>query len=273
MRRSFARYARDGFSLSAGALTAPAASPSGRSACSPRRRRRRRARGLHHLHARYRRQGYAREGAAAVRDWAFCSGPTYHVDRAHPRGQRGLAGGRARARHDPGSSRDAPRDRSRRLACRPSLTCAVGTRLPPSESDGGQTMLYWALCFLVLAIIAGIFGFGGVAVPRRHRQAAVRGLLGGAGDQRDLRLHPPRSVAAGGSAVVFVDEAKTACRPPMSRPTVAQMGAPRRTGRSTRWRRRRAPAHAGVCQRHRQQREREDRHHHERDPTSPTGGA
>jgi uncharacterized membrane protein YtjA (UPF0391 family) len=30
-------------------------------------------------------------------------------------------------------------------------------------SSQEDTMLYWALCFLVLAIIAGIFGFGGVA--------------------------------------------------------------------------------------------------------------
>ena len=36
-------------------------------------------------------------------------------------------------------------------------------------------MLYWALCFLVLAIIAGIFGFGGVAAASAgDRQAAVR---------------------------------------------------------------------------------------------------
>jgi RimJ/RimL family protein N-acetyltransferase len=74
MRRSFARYARDGFSLWL-AIDRASGEPVGQM-------------GLlaqdvdgvvepevsYHLHARYRRQGYAREGAAAVRDWAFQRG-------------------------------------------------------------------------------------------------------------------------------------------------------------------------------------------------------
>jgi uncharacterized membrane protein YtjA (UPF0391 family) len=34
----------------------------------------------------------------------------------------------------------------------------------PGQSAGGQrNMLYWAVIFLVVAIIAGVFGFGGIS--------------------------------------------------------------------------------------------------------------
>jgi uncharacterized membrane protein YtjA (UPF0391 family) len=34
-------------------------------------------------------------------------------------------------------------------------------RFPCSEGDG---MLYWAVVFLVIALVAALFGFGGIAV-------------------------------------------------------------------------------------------------------------
>ena len=39
------------------------------------------------------------------------------------------------------------------------LICALS-----AKSEGGTLMLYWALVFLVVALIAGVLGFTGVAV-------------------------------------------------------------------------------------------------------------
>lgn len=74
MRRSFARYARDGFSLwlaieraggePVGQIGLLAQSVAG--AVEPE--------VSYHLHARHRRRGFAVEGATAVRDWAFAHG-------------------------------------------------------------------------------------------------------------------------------------------------------------------------------------------------------
>ena len=56
-------------------------------------------------------------------------------------------------------------------------------------------MLYWALCFLVLAAsIAGVLGFGGVAAAASAGIAKVLFVvfLVAAGDQRDRRTSRPR---------------------------------------------------------------------------------
>jgi uncharacterized membrane protein YtjA (UPF0391 family) len=37
----------------------------------------------------------------------------------------------------------------------------MAVRFPYSEGDG---MLYWAVVFLVIALVAALFGFGGIAV-------------------------------------------------------------------------------------------------------------
>jgi uncharacterized membrane protein YtjA (UPF0391 family) len=43
-------------------------------------------------------------------------------------------------------------------SCRATTTSALGA------SSTEESMLYWALMFLIIAIIAGFFGFGGIAV-------------------------------------------------------------------------------------------------------------
>ncbi|HXU74659.1 MAG TPA: GNAT family N-acetyltransferase [Polyangia bacterium] len=74
MRRSFERYARDGFSLWL-AIDRQSGEPVGQIGLLAQT-----VEGVvepevaYHLHARARRRGYAREGAAAVRDWAFARG-------------------------------------------------------------------------------------------------------------------------------------------------------------------------------------------------------
>jgi RimJ/RimL family protein N-acetyltransferase len=74
MRRSFARYARDGHSLWL-AIERATGEPIGQIGLLSQT-----VAGVvepevsYHLHARYRRRGFAVEGAAAVRDWAFARG-------------------------------------------------------------------------------------------------------------------------------------------------------------------------------------------------------
>lgn len=50
----------------------------------------------------------------------------------------------------------------RYVAClRKSDACSLGAR--PATANGGQIMLYYALVFFIIAVIAAAFGFGGIA--------------------------------------------------------------------------------------------------------------
>ena len=51
----------------------------------------------------------------------------------------------------------------RRPACFPEVAARPKGRQPPGESSTEDSMLYWALVFLIVAIIAGFLGFGGIA--------------------------------------------------------------------------------------------------------------
>jgi uncharacterized membrane protein YtjA (UPF0391 family) len=44
-------------------------------------------------------------------------------------------------------------------ASEPAFQCSV----TPSKLEGSWEMLYWALMFLVIALVAAVFGFGGIA--------------------------------------------------------------------------------------------------------------
>jgi uncharacterized membrane protein YtjA (UPF0391 family) len=45
----------------------------------------------------------------------------------------------------------------------PALRSSPKPRLPARPKDGGFLMLGWALTFLVIALIAAVLGFGGIA--------------------------------------------------------------------------------------------------------------
>src|SRR5215831_3802542 len=57
-------------------------------------------------------------------------------------------------------------DTRRSASCRPSIGTPMSTDVhyPAGKPAKESEMLYWALVFLLIAIVAGAIGFGGVAV-------------------------------------------------------------------------------------------------------------
>ena len=53
-----------------------------------------------------------------------------------------------------------------RIAARPVSrnSCRARRTSTPDAPSMEESMLYWALMFLIIAIIAGFFGFGGIAI-------------------------------------------------------------------------------------------------------------
>jgi uncharacterized membrane protein YtjA (UPF0391 family) len=51
----------------------------------------------------------------------------------------------------------------RRPGVHPQRSCDSVLRFDASSTGGGDTMLKWALFFLVISIIAGLFGFTGIS--------------------------------------------------------------------------------------------------------------